>query len=111
MHKEQRRIYLELASEMDFTMCCFCKYSRCEGGMSPCDCGEPYCTHPLDYRLEEQWGGYYGIEPGNDCWGFRSCHSVDFCADITGICLSKGWESVSWWQSKKDEWKVAEVKY
>ena len=105
MKKTQRVIYLELAGEMDFTICCFCKYSKIIGGESPCDCGEPSCEHPLGYRLENSL-----IEPYQDCWGFQPCHPVDFCADITGICLSKGWESIVWWKNKKGIWKVAELK-
>jgi len=110
MHKVQREVYLELASEMDSILCCFCKYSKSECGGSPCDCGESYCVHPLSDRLEEQYGGY-GIDLNDDCWGFRPCHPVEFCADITGFCLSNNWESATWWQNKKGQWKVAEVKY
>ena len=108
MKKAQRGIYMELASEMDSTICCFCKYSQCIGSDSPCDCGEPSCEHPLKDRLEDSFKGY-GIEPRQDCWGFRPVHPVDFCADITGICLANGWESATWWQNKKGIWRVAEV--
>ena len=111
MNKSQREIYVELASEMDSPVCCFCKFSTVEVGNSPCDCGEPYCSHPLDGRLEEQWGDYMrGAEPGDDCWGFRPAHPVDFCADIVGLNLANGWLSAIWWQSKSGKWKVAEVK-
>ncbi len=110
MKKIQREIYIILAGEVDFCLCAFCKYSKVESGYSPCDCGEPYCVHPLRDSLQEQWGSYvYGIEPGGDCWGFRPSHPVAFCADIVGIILEKGWQDVVWWQNKKDTWKIASM--
>lgn len=36
--KEQRRVYVELANEMNSPVCCFCKFSECVVGESPCDC-------------------------------------------------------------------------
>ena len=101
MNKSQREVYLELASEMDSVICCFCKYWVCEVGYSPCDCGEPECKHQLADRLEEQWGYMYGNEPNQDCWGFRPCHDVSFCADIVGLTLANHWQSAVWWQNKK----------
>ncbi len=108
MKKEQREVYVALASEVDYNLCSFCKYSKCESGYSPCDVGEPYCVHSLEERFEHSYGSY-GIEPGGDCWGFRPSHSVDFCADIVGVILQKGWEGTVWWQNKKGDWKVASV--
>lgn len=108
MKKEQRRVYVELADLVDYNLCSFCKYSECLGGESPCDTGEPYCVHPLEYRLDGQWG-CYGMAPGDDCWGFRPAHSVDFFADVVGIILQKGWQGTVWWQNKKGDWRIAPV--
>lgn len=107
MNKTEREIYLVLASEVDYTLCGFCKYSECVAGESVCDGGEPYCVHPLGERFEHSFSSY-GIEPGMDCWGFRPSHSIDFCADIVGIVLAKGWNGGAvWWKNKKGNWKVA----
>ena len=110
MNKEQRLIYRELASELDWLICDFCKFNTCYcEGESPCDCGEPSCKHTLGYRLEEQWGYGYGIEPGNDCWGFRPAYSIDFISDIVGICLVRGWDSVWWRHDKAGNLKVYQL--
>lgn len=110
MNKAQRLVYRELSSELDFTLCAFCKFSECMTGYSPCDVGEPECKHPLADRLEDQWGSYmYGIDVGQDCWGFRPAHPVDLCADLTGICLANGWDCVVWWQNKRGQWRIAKV--
>ncbi len=109
MKQAQRIIYLELASEIDGLICDFCHYSRCQVGESLCDCGEPYCVHPLKDRLESSVSSY-GLSPGDDCWGFRPAHSVGFCADIVGIMLQKKWESARWCQDKHHRWKIAEIK-
>lgn len=106
--KSQRTVYLELASEVGFTMCAFCKFSKCESGYSPCDIGEPYCIHPLADRFSHSYSSF-GIEPGCDCWGFRPEYDISFCADIIGILLVKGWDDAVWWRNKKGIWKVAEV--
>ena len=109
MNNQQREVYVELASEMDSPVCCFCKFSECEVGGSPCDCGEPYCGHPLQDRLEDSHHWEY-LEPGQDCWGFRPSHPIDFCADIVGVNLANGWLSAVWWQSKSGKWKVGNEK-
>lgn len=105
MNKIERELYLTLSSEIDFCLCSFCSYSRCETGYSPCDTGEPYCTHPLEYRMNH----LFEFSTGDDCWGFRPAHSVSFITDIVGIILQNGWESAVWWKNKKGNWKVAEV--
>ena len=105
MKKYQREIYQTLANEIDWGLCAFCKYSQADG-YSGCDCGEPYCTHPLldkslDFKEQEKKAARLG-----DCWGFRPRHSVDFCVDIVGITLDKGWDEATWWQNKKGQWKI-----
>jgi len=108
VNKTTREIYLQLASEVDFTMCSFCEFYKAVSGYSPCDCGEPNCTHPLGDRFDFNYE--YGIEPNMDCWGFRPSHDIAFCADIVGIMLRNKWESVVWWQNKKGQWRIAELK-
>jgi len=102
MNKAERGIYLILAEEIDTVLCSFCKYSKCESGDSPCECGEPYCVHPLRYNF----GHEYDFEPGVDCWGFRAQHDVSFCADITGFVLQNGWNDWVLWKSKKGIWRI-----
>lgn len=109
MKKIDRTIYNVLANQVVFCLCAFCKFSKCESdGYSPCDCGEPYCIHPLGAIFGHSYSSY-GIEPGDDCWGFRPAHLVEFCADIVGILLQKGWQSAVWWQNKKGVWKITGV--
>ena len=99
MNKEQREIFRVLAEEVDFDLCAFCKFSECISGGSPCDCGEPYCIHPLGDTLGE-------YEHGMDCWGFKKAHPVAFCADIVGEILQKGWHTATWWQDRKGQWRI-----
>lgn len=109
MKKAERLIYHVLAGEVNYLICAFCKYYKCEGGYSPCDCGEGYCTHPLlnkslNFELEQE----RAMELG-DCWGFRPEHDISFCADIVGIILVNGWKESVWWQNKKGEWRIANI--
>ncbi len=106
MNKSQRRIYVELASEIDSVLCSFCKFSACASGDSPCDCGDPWCDHPLNDVLDNG----HGIEPGEDCWGFRPAHPVDFVADAVGICLANGWNEWVIFQSKTGRWHITGAK-
>lgn len=110
MKKADREIYRVLTSEIDSLICDFCKYSVCMGGESPCDCGDSYCEHPLKDRLPGDTGLYGGMEPGDDCWGFRPSFEVSFCADIVGIVLSNHWRDGYYiWQNKRQEWKMAPI--
>ena len=105
MKKYQREIYHLLANETDWALCAFCKYAQTDG-YSPCDCGEPYCTHPLldkSFEFEKQEEQAVNLD---DCWGFRPRHKIDFCADIVGVVLSNGWDGATWWQNKKGQWKI-----
>lgn len=104
MKKSHREIYIILTKEVDNILCAFCKYSECQIGISPCDCGESYCVHPLKDHLPHD--DNYGLEPGNDCWGFRPVFSVELCADIVGILLQKGWDDWVVWKSKKGNWRI-----
>ncbi len=105
MKKAQREVYRVLANEADFSLCSFCKFAQFFGS-SCCD-GEIECHHPLlEKSFEFEREQERAMEMG-DCWGFRPSHPVDFCADIVGILLSKGWTSASWWQNKEGIWQVA----
>lgn len=91
MKKAQREIYIILADEVCFCLCSFCKFAKAIG------CGETECGHPLNNRVgfdDRGWG--YGIEPGDDCWGFRPSHDVSTVADIVGIILVNGWQIAGW---------------
>lgn len=110
MRKAQREIYQVLANERDLAICCFCQFSRCESGISPCDCGEPYCTHPLldkSFSFEQQEENAANL---GDCWGFRPTHDVSFCADVIGIIMAKNWDSAVWWEGKQGKWHIAGIK-
>jgi len=111
MRKEQRKVYLELVGLVDWELCAFCKFSKYEA-YSPCDCGEPYCAHPLsDFISFPTFDNYYGLEPGQDCWAFRPAHDLSFCADIIGIVLRNGWQTACWWESKNGQWKITKTEY
>ena len=109
MKKTQREIYQTLANEIAFAMCAFCKFLKTDGGFSPCDCNEPYCTHPLlekslAFERQEEQAANLG-----DCWGFRPSHDISFCADVVGCILSNKWDEAVWWQNKKGQWKIAGI--
>ena len=85
MKKAQREIYLILSNEVGLQICGFCKYSCYTG--SPCEDGYCECEHPLHDRVGFSWNDEEP-EPGQDCWGFRSMHTVEDAADIVGIVLA-----------------------
>ena len=97
MNKEQRQIYVDLAGELNWSMCAFCKYSVCYGNICDGFCDDGECEHPL---VEVVGFGDDYLEPYTDCWGFRPSHDVALCADIVGICLQNGWSFANWWESK-----------
>ena len=94
MKKEQRLVFLELTSEVDTLLCSFCKYSRGSG------CCSPECGHPLVDIAGRFPGNDYGLEPGDDCWGFRNVVNVSDCADAVGIILTNGWDQWVWYLSQ-----------
>lgn len=90
MKRDQRRVYVALANEINCQPCLFCRYANfvSEG----CCDGYSECSHPLYYRF-----GYEFVpEPCDDCWGFRPCCPIDVCADIAGAIISQNY----------DEWGV-----
>ena len=92
MKKQQREVYLELSKEVDAVLCSFCKYSRWDGGCEEASCD---CQHPLEDYFSHSYG-YYGLEPGCDCWGFRPVVRLADIADIVGIILGNGFREWSW---------------
>ncbi len=80
MTKEKRLPFLVLANEIDWVLCCFCKYHDSQY------CGEGNCTHPIDKIAEET------IYPEDDCWAFYPSKGVNvsLVADIVGIILREG---------------------
>jgi hypothetical protein len=91
MKAKQREIYLALMTEVDCQLCSFCKQGITTG--SSCDDNiMTECDHPLEDRLPS---GNWGLEPGQDCWGFVPSHSVDYIAEVVAIILREGYKSVS----------------
>lgn len=56
-------------------LCLFCKYGK---GM----CEYVECEHPLEVPGKEEC-----LEPGDDCWGFRSKTDIETAADAVGVFL------------------------
>lgn len=79
----QREAVLALVGEVNWTLCCFCRYAEWIG--SGCDDGYSECHHPLPAM--ESRADY--IDPGTDCWGFRLKEhmTVSDVADIVGFML------------------------
>ena len=95
MKREARAVYLELANEVNASLCTFCNCHR------PPSCGgEGYCNHPFVPANERY--------PGHDCWGFRPKVKVPDMADIAGIVLAKGW--LSWRYTLGEPIKVSGTK-
>ena len=90
MKKEKRLVYIELASEIEADLCCFCKYGKSMG----CECGTE-CTHPID-RQRQILRRDDDIQ--SDCWGFRPEMEVSLMADICGIILANGWVEWTYWE-------------
>jgi hypothetical protein len=95
MKKKDREIYITLAGEIDWDLCGFCRYSRCDGSAC-CESSYCECEHPLEVITDNAESGC--ICPGDDCWGFKPAVNVRDCADIVGLILANDWdpERVSW---------------
>jgi len=86
MKSEQRKALLNLLDVVGTNLCSFCKYN--EG--SVCNEGD-ICTHPLgDYHGFPSLD--YGLEPGADCWGFRTDKFFPYglIVDCIGVIISSG---------------------
>ena len=94
--RAERLLVVELSGLVGATLCTFCRYA--DFGWSPCDC-DIECTHPLAWRLGTDYG-WFGLEPGDDCWGWRPHLPVEDIADIVGIVLANDW---TWWYYLTDD--------
>ena len=96
MKKQEREIYIILAAEIDWPLCGFCRYNKCEG--SACEDGWSECVHPFGTISDQM--DMDSLSPKEDCWGFSPYVGVRDSADIVGIVLSNGWDSerVMWWK-------------
>ena len=83
MKAQERQMYVVLTNEAGTIICALCKYA--EGG----GCGVmPECKHPLEV-VRDIGDCADGIEPEQDCWGFRPVHDRETCVDMVG-CWIKG---------------------
>jgi len=96
MKKEQRQVYIELATEIDASLCTYCHYASWVA--DGCCEGHAECKHPID-SLSYQERFDEDLSPDTDCWGFNPNLSVNLAADMVGAVLAAGW----------DEW--AYIKY
>jgi len=83
--KEQRLVFRELSSEVETTLCSFCKYSISQGCKDGMECKHPLVDRTCNFPGEEE------LCPGDDCWGYRPVVKVSDVADIVGIILANGW--------------------
>ena len=86
MKKDIRKVYKELAYEVNGSLCTFCKYAdwQSEG----CCEGYAECNHPIE-KLSYQFINQEDMPPSEDCWGFKSNMNITLAADITGVVLSQ----------------------
>jgi hypothetical protein len=103
MENSRHRVWIALTEVTGGIICDACKFSVCYGGETPCDCGEPFCEHPLATDTPE---------PGVDCQFFKPCHRIGFFADVVGVVLSNGWEYDGYvvFKDKKKQWRVAQLR-
>lgn len=108
MMKHFKRLpYLELAKEVDYCVCSFCRYGDYSG--SPCSYGEYGCDHPLPRVYEELSEGVQCDGPGKDCWAFRPNMKIEMAADIVGVILANGYKSTTWNLNDDGNYEVAGI--
>ena len=88
MKKEERGIFIELASQIDASLCTFCRYG--DWYSEGCCEGHNECQHPIT-ELSWENKNEDGLYPGGDCYGFKPSFSVQMVADIVGSVLSQGY--------------------
>ena len=99
MKAGQRLVYHELASEVNATLCTFCKYALWTG---MCEDGDCTCEHPLVEHFEWRFTGWCSsLEPGQDCWAYRPNMLLVDVADIVGVILSNGFDEWSYVNDKE----------
>ncbi len=90
MKKKDREIYRAIISEIDWTLCGFCRYSRSDG--SVCS-GESFteCESPIE-AIGEAYNNGDIVSPLDDCWGFNAYVNLRDTADIVGCILSQDFD-------------------
>lgn len=99
MKRDQRLPYVELANEICWTLCSFCRYADWQG--CGCDDGWMECKHPVP-AISDPVGNGPGPEPGDDCWGFRAALNVSDMADVVGLVLYRFDSERSNWYRRED---------
>jgi len=80
--RDQRLTYLALTNEGDMLLCDVCRFAEARGSICEGNC-YTVCKHKLADYLEPR--GYFGMEPGQDCWAFRPSKSIEVVApEISG---------------------------
>lgn len=99
MKKEQRQVFIELASIFEWDLCGFCRYSKNDGD-SVCSDSCSWCESPIE-AITKKWE-YATPAFGEDCWGFSPMLNVTDTADVIGTILSEGYdpEKCQWWKDK-----------
>ncbi len=98
MKKYERQAVIALAEEAQSTICAFCQYGKG-------NCYNGWCFH---FGASFMPGGPPVMQPGMDCWAFRTRLTVADIADIVGIILQRQW--ASWEYSfDGDKLKVAGI--
>jgi hypothetical protein len=102
MKSTQREVFIEVACEIDGSLCSFCKYAEWSG--SCCD-NECECGHPIAEKVIQHTRYETSFEmttcPGEDCWGFKPAYPISDVADIVGLVLSEGFTDWSYQYSNK----------
>ena len=104
MKKKRREVFMELASEIDWNLCGFCRYSRSDGYVCDEDSFSE-CEHPIEAIGELSQDI---CNPYDDCWGFSPFVSLSMVADIVGVMLSENFDPQKT-QWSKDEKGVVHI--
>lgn len=89
MNKEDRLVYVALAEQVHASICSFCRYG--EWYQDGCCEGHNECQHPI-VALSYENKNEDILEPGGDCYGFRSAIPTSVTADLVGAILSQGYD-------------------
>ena len=99
MKSEERKIYVELASEIDWMLCGFCKHYHSLGSL--CSDEGADCEHPLE--VISDINHLLDMSVGDDCWGFKPAATIRDTADIVGLILANNFDSgeTQWWRENR----------
>ena len=91
MKKDRRNVYLELAKEINASLCCFCRHGEpCDCGSSLCDesdDGYYLCNHPIE-KLSYANINELDCMPGDDCYGFTPSLTKPVFLELISILVS-----------------------